>query len=570
MYALQEAKQQVLKELKRALGKGFSPAAADLAVPPNPEMGDVAFPCFALAKALKRSPVEIAAEIAAKIGPKGYVKSAVAQGPYVNFTFDTAALGQAVLAQIDELGDAYGRSETGAGKRVMVEYANPNTHKDVHIGHLRNFFVGQSLVNSLEAAGYDVVPVSYINDLGAHVAICLWGVKNLHQGALPPEGEDPVTFMGRMYAEATAVAKENPAVKEEISAIHRDLEDRRGAYLSLWRKTRQWSLAYMRGVFRELKLPLRAFYYESDLIDAAKAVVEDLIKKGIARHSNSAWIVDLEAEKLGVNLLVKSDGTLLYNAKDLALALRKRDEFHPKRSLYVVDARQSLAMNQLFATLRKMGRTEELAHVSYDFVTLKEGAMSSRKGNIIRYEFFRDAMVEEARTQTAARHPDWKPARVEKTARAIAFAAIRFGMLKQDTDRKIIFDMEEALSFEGFTGPYLLYTLARVNGIMKKARRRKRDRSASRLALPSEKRLVAALAAYPDAVRAAATDTRLGALAQHLFDIAKRFAEFYAEAPVLAAEDAAVAAQRLALCEAAGRTLENGLALLGIDAVKEM
>ena len=570
MYALQEAKQQVLTEVKRAVGKEYTPTLADLSVPPNPDLGDIAFPCFVLAKALKRSPAEIAAELAAKIGPKGYVKSVTALGPYVNFLLDPAALGGAVLDQVKRAGADYGRSDTGSQVRVMVEYANPNTHKDVHIGHLRNFFVGQAVVNALAAAGFDVIPVSYVNDLGAHVAVCLWGIQNLYKGPLPPKGEDAVSFMGRMYAEATKAMDANPAIKEEVSAMHRDLEAGEGPYYKLWKKTRAWSIKYLTSVFKELRLPIRANYYESALIGETKAIVEDLIKKAVVRHSNGAWIVDLEAEKLGVNLLVKSDGTLLYNAKDLALAVRKADDYGAKRSLYVVDARQSLAMNQLFATYKKMGREEELAHVSYEFVTLKEGAMSSRKGNIIRYEFFRDAMLDEARTQTRARHADWTPKRVETAARAVAFGAMRFAMLRQDLDKKITFDMEESMAFEGFTGPYLLYTLARIRGILKKAGRTKRVTAADRLVLPAEKKLLLAIASYPDAVYAAATEWRLAGLAQHLFDLAKRFAEFYEAAPVLAAEDKVLMAQRLALCEAVLRTLENGLKVLGMDAVAEM
>lgn len=570
MYALHEAKQQVLTDIKRAMGKEYSPTLADLSVPPNPELGDIAFPCFGLAKALKRSPAEIAAELAAKIGPKGYIKSITALGPYVNFLLDPASFGTTVLDQVKRAGADYGRSDTGSKVRVMVEYANPNTHKDVHIGHLRNFFVGQATVNALDAVGFDVVPVSYVNDLGAHVAVCLWGIQNIYKGPLPPKEEDAVSFMGRMYAEATKAMEGNPAIKDEVSAMHRDLETGEGPYFKLWKKTRAWSVKYLTTVFKELKLPIRANYYESELIGETKAIVEDLIKKGIVRHSNGAWIVDLEAEKFGVNLLVKSDGTLLYNAKDLALAVRKAQDYGAKRSLYVVDARQSLAMNQLFATYKKMGQEEELAHVSYEFVTLKEGAMSSRKGNIIRYEFFRDAMVEEARKETTTRHADWSSKRVETAARAVAFGAMRFAMLRQDLDKKITFDMEESLSFEGFTGPYLLYTLARIKSILKKAGRTKKIHATDVLVLPAEKKLLLAIATYPDAVYAAATDVRLSGLAQHLFDLAKRFAEFYEAAPVLAAADKKLMGQRLALCEAVLRTLENGLAILGMDTVSEM
>ncbi len=570
MYVLQEAKQQILTELKKAVGREFTPTMDDLAVPPKPEMGDISFPCFGLAKGMKRNPAELAREIAAKIGPKGYVKSISSLGPYVNFTFEFGALGSALLAQIKEKGDAYGRAEEMRGVRVMVEYANPNTHKDLHIGHLRNFFIGQTLVNVLKANGYDVIPVSYINDLGAHVAICVWGIKHLYDGPLPPKDEDPTSFMGRMYAEATKAMDANPSVKEQISTIHRELESRRGPYLSLWKKTRSWSLHYMKGVFKELSLPIQMYYYESDLVEETKSIIEKLIKQGMVIHSNGAWIVDLENQGFGVNLLVKSDGTLLYNAKDLALAMHKEEDYHAARSLYVVDGRQALAMNQLFATLKKMGKREELVHVSYEFVTLKEGAMSSRKGNIIRYEFFRDTMLNHVRAETRKRHPNWSAKKIETIAHAIAFGAIRFSMLKQDCDKKITFAMEESLSFDGFTGPYILYTLARIRSLLKKAGHSKHSFSAAHLSAAPERNVLLALAGYSDAVFASASNLHVSSLAQYLFDLAKRFAEFYAEIPVLTSAGTELLAERLALCAAVAQVLENGLSLLGMESVKEM
>lgn len=570
MYALQEAKQQVLTELKKAVGREFTPVISDLGTPPKPEMGDIAFPCFGLAKGMKRSPVELATELAAKIGPKGFIKSISSQGPYVNFTFDSAVLGTAVLGQIKAKAADYGCAEEARNVRVLIEYANLNTHKDIHIGHLRNCFLGHSLTNLLTANGYDVVPHSYINDLGAPVALCVWAMKNLYKGVLPPKDEDAVSFMGRMYVEAKNAVDASPAAKEAVSAVQRDLEQARGPYLALWKKSHAWSMKALKTAFKEMKLPLRTIYLESSMIGQTKAIIENLIQRGIVRHSQGAWIVDLEEQGFGVNLLVKSDGTLLYNAKDLALAVRKEEDWHAQRSLYVVDGRQSLAMNQLFATLKKMGKTEELAHVSYEFVTLKEGAMSSRTGNIIRYEFFRDALLEHTRAETGKRHADWKPKQVDTVARAVAFGAMRFAMLKQDLDKKIVFDMEEALSFDGFTGPYVLYTLARIRSVLKKAKRTKLAFDAVHLTTDAERRLLSALAGYPDAVFAAGSDMRPSVLAQHLFDVCKRFSELYAEVPILTAENPSLVAERLALCASTAQVIENGLVLLGMDSVKEM
>lgn len=569
MSALRDAKKQILTDLKAAIGKEYTPTLEELQIPRDLSRGDLAFACFALAKGLKRNPAELASELAAKIAPKGFVKSLTAAGPYVNFTLDHTTFGTKLLESIAEQGAEYGMGTTGAGKRVMVEFANPNTHKEVHVGHLRNFFVGQTVVNLLKANGYDVVPVSYINDLGAHVAACLWAVEN-HTEAAQAKDEDTVTYLSRMYVAATKAAEEDPKVKEHISAIHRELEALKGPHLKLWKKTRAASLKALQAVFKELRLTLDKTYYESELIAEARALIEQLIEKGTVTHSEGAWIVNLEAEKLGVNLLVKSDGTLLYNAKDLALAMRKEEEYHPVRSLYVIDARQSLAMQQLFATLRRMGFTRELDHISYDFVTLKEGAMSSRKGNVIRYETLRDAARDLARAETRKRHEDWSDRAVEKTARIVADAALRFGMLKQDPDKKIVFDMQEAVSFEGFTGPYLLYTNARINSILKKAGRQKPVMLGERLSHPAEHRLLLHLSRFPDTVFESGSTYHLSAVAQYLFELCQLFASFYEAVPVLQAENADVIRARLGLISGVRQTLENGLQLLGIESITEM
>lgn len=542
---------------------------AELEVPPDNTMGDFAYPCFTLAKGLKKNPAEIARELAAKVEPKGWIRKAEAKGPYVNFFLKSESFGKAVLEDIKNEGEKYGAAKDGRRHRVMVEYANPNTHKEVHVGHLRNFFVGHTAVNLLRAAGYEVIPASYINDLGTHVAKCVWALEKFHAGKEVPKDEQ-ISFLGKVYAEATRAEEKNVKAKEEISKIYHELEAGRGKHLAAWRKTRRWSIDDLKKIFKELGLPINVWYFESELIRRAKKIISTLIKKGIAVKSQGALIVDLSDEGLGVNLLVKSDGTLLYNAKDIPLAFRKEEEYHPEKSIYVIDTRQSLAMKQLFATLKRMGFKRELVHLSYDFVTLKEGAMSSRKGNIIRYETFRDTMIDSARQETKQRHPEWKEKKIEAVARAIAFAAMRFGMLRQDPNKKIVFDMAEALSFDGYTGPYLLYTYARSRSIIKKAGRLKPKVETKKLVLPIENQLFIKLAKYPEIVSVTSQDFKLDRLAEYLFDLAKTFATFYHDVPVMQAEDKETAAARLALVETVGTVLKNGLLLMGIETIDEM
>lgn len=568
MYAIQQAKTQILQAIKQTAPKGYVPVIEDLEMPPNPGLGDFAFPCFELAKKLKRNPNEIATEMATSIGPKGVIAQAKAVGPYVNFTLDTQAFGEMIFQQVFELGDEYGGSEIGEDKRLMVEFANLNSHKDVHIGHLRNLFVGQSVVNVLKANGYDVIPVAYINDLGLHVAKSVWCIKRNH-ALQDVKAEDRIGFLRDVYVEANKLLEEQPSLKNQVSEIFRHLEEQRGDEVSVWKKTRDWSIQYLKQVYNELGLTIDHWYFESQVIGKTKKIIEQLIEDGIVKESEGAWIVDLKEEKLGVNLLIKSDGTLLYNAKDLGLAFKKEEDYHPTRSIYVVDERQSHALKQLFATLHRMGFERELQHLSYEFVTLEGGAMAARKGNVVRYDNLRDSLIEEAHKQTKSRHEDWSEKKLKTVSTAIAFAAMRFGMLKQDSNKKIVFNLEDALSFEGFTGPYLLYTYARIQSLLKKAGRKKISPTASTFDTAYEHKLLFALARYPEVVFETGQRLQPSILAQYLFDLAKLFSEFYAHVPILNQEDKFLK-ERLALSRAVGMVLQQGLDLLGIETVKEM
>ena len=567
MYSIQKVKQQIIQELKKAVGSGFSPSIEDFTFPPDPSLGDITFSCFSLAKSLKRNPNEIATEIAAKIGPKQFISEARAVGPYVNFIF-SSEFGTDVLSEISDQEETYGQSKVGEKKRVMVEYANLNTHKDIHIGHLRNLFLGQTLVNVLNANGYDVIPVAYINDLGAHVAKSVWAINRFHKDEEVPKDQH-IDFLRNVYIEATKSVEENPAYKEEIAAVFRNLEEQRGDEVKLWKETWQWSVDFLEEVYAELNIKLDKWYFESDLIGKSRKIIDDLIKKGIVVQSEGAWIVDLEKEKLGVNLLVKSDGTLLYNAKDLGLALKKEEDYHPTRSIYIVDARQSHALKQLFATLLKMGFAHELQHLSYEFVTTADGAMASRTGNVIRYETFRDRLINQARHGTRERHPDWSEKQIEQTSHTLAFAAMRFGMLKQDVEKKIVFDFDEALSFDGFSGPYLLYMYARIQSLFDKAGKVKLRYDAQQLNNPLEHQLITQLALYPEVLFGISQTSKLSLLARYLFDLCQIFSHYYNEVPVLKSEEP-VRSARLGLIRSVEQVLINGLGMMEIEPIDEM
>ncbi|MEY4744273.1 MAG: arginine--tRNA ligase [Candidatus Parcubacteria bacterium] len=567
MSVLDRAKQEVAVALAKALAvPGVSPD--ELVKPPQADMGDLSYPCFGLAKSQKSNPAALAKDLAAKIAAGGIISEARAAGPYVNFFFDRKAFATDVLGEVlgrsADFGDALERKD----ERIMIEYGSPNTHKEIHVGHLRNFCLGLSVVRLCRAAGYDVVPVSYIGDIGAHVAKCLWALKKFHVGQEPPENRGK--FLGQIYTEATNKVEEDESVKEEIAEVLRKLEARDPAWDALWRETRQWSIDELNAVFGELGCAFERMYFESEVEGPGKALVKELSESGIAKEGErGAIIVDLESDGLGVYLVLKSDGSALYSTKELALAEKKFSDFEGiSRSVHIVDNRQSLYFRQFFATLKRMGFEKKMTHLAYEFVTLKEGAMSSRKGNIVTYEDFRDEMLRMTSEETAKRHEDWSPERVREVSWAIAEGAMKFGMLKQDTERAIVFDMGAALSFDGFTGPYIQYAHARLSSILAKA-----DEDTVSVCKasddPREFALLRLIADLPATVAAAAEAYKPSLLAQYLFELAQASNDFYRDVPVLSAPDDD-RCRRLVIVSAARVAIARGLFLLGIRAPEEM
>jgi len=297
---IQEAKSQILTMLKTALGKSYVPTIKDLESPPNSEMGDLAFPCFELAKGEKTNPADLAKKLARKIKAKDLIGQIKAQGPYVNFFFDPNQFGSALLKEVSVTNEKYGASTSGKGNRILVEYAAPNTLKEIHVGHLRNFVLGNAIINVLRTSGYDVVAASYINDLGNHIAQTLWAIDKYHKDE-EPEPEDQDRFLSEAYIKAVKAGEKSKKNKKEISEVYKALESEDRKWQPLWKKTRKWSLDYIFGIFKELELTKDVQYYESELTKRAHAIVKDLVKQGIAKESEGAIIVDLEDQDLGVN-----------------------------------------------------------------------------------------------------------------------------------------------------------------------------------------------------------------------------------------------------------------------------
>ncbi len=571
MYALQKAKQQAATSLKKAIGKGATISVEDLETPPNPEMGDLAFPCFTLAKKRAKSPADVARELAAKIGSSELIEKAKAVGPYVNFIFNKAAFSTRVLKEVRVAGKKYGNGTSGKGTKVVVEGADPNTHKIFHIGHILDALYTQAIANVLKANSYEVVFASYIGDSGADVAKAVWGFNKYHDGSDVAEG-DRAKYLGEIYTRATKEVHENEEIKKEIQEVQRALEKKKEPWEALYQKTRKWSMDEFKKVFSELNVKPDAWYFEREVESPGKELVKKMLTDGVAKKSDGAVVVDLEDEDLKVFLILKSDGSALYATMDLYLAMKKEEDHAADRLIIVTDVRQSFYFKQLFATLKRIGLRRQLLHLPHGMVTLPEGAMSSREGTIVSYEELKSEMLTTLKKETSSRHKDWDDEKIEKTAAAINSAAIAFMMLRQDTDSNIVFDMKEATSFDGFTGPYLLYSIARIESVKRKAKAEKvrKKTNPEKLTHPLEARLVRKLADLPDVVARAAQSYQVSGVAVWAFETAKLFSEYYHEVKIVNVDDKTLSGARLALVGAVRQGLENAMKILTIEPINEM
>ena len=574
---------QVKQELAMTLGCEVS----DFAYPPNASLGHLSLPLFTEAKKIGINPGQLASETAQRLNnPEGFdlplfsntksvkhkttrIHPAVIQvkavGPYLNFFFDSVVFTEQTVKGINEQADSFGSIVATKQPAIMVEYANGNTHKELHVGHLRNIAYGSAVVNLLRAAGNATVPVSYVNDFGIHTAKTIWNWQRQkkYERATEPRGY----LLGRCYSEAASLVETSEEAKQEVSQIMQAIESCKGEIYEFWKETRQWSIDYFDSVYQTLNVSFADTFYESEFIDEGLRIKDQLLEKGILKHSEGAVIADLSDEDLGVLPIIRSDGTALYAVADLALASAKFEKYQLQESIYVVDVRQSLYFKQLFAILRRMGYRERLTHLGYDFLTLKSGMMSSRTGNVVTFQEALTTAEEKASQEIRMRHSDWSDTKVAQVARALSIAALKFEMIKVAADKIITFDIEAALRFDGYTAAYLQYSGARAASLLAKGQ----DLPEADYTYSEEPELILAvkLESYPETIIKAAEERDPSILTRYLFELAQEFNDYYQKQPILKAEPN-VAATRLSLVKAFAQVLRNGFSLLGFTYLEEM
>jgi arginyl-tRNA synthetase len=529
---------------------------------------------------------ELAEAVSRQVARPDAFASLEADKAYLNAYFDTATFARRVVDAALSQGQDFGRGEPKPD-RVMVEYAQPNTHHSFHIGHARNAMLGEALSRIASFAGFETVRASYPGDIGLGVITCIWAYQKFHLGQEPQGVQARGRWLANIYTEATALLTPQPDETPEQTSLRESYDAERRELLrrwadgdpqvrALWLKTRQWSLDELSEVLAILGIKIDVFFYESEAAQEGKAIAEELVRLGIAvdeRPQGGPVIVridellGLKKEKYRTPVILRSDSTPLYMTNDLALARQKFEKYHIDRSGYVVDVRQTLHFQQVFKILELWGfpQAAKCFHLVHGIVSLPEGAMSSRRGNVV---YFIDVLEEAERRVQALideKNPGLSPEVRQQVAHQVGLGALTYAMLAVDNAKDIVFDWDSALSFDGQSAPYIQNARVRANSILKKAEAHLLDSEFDYQLSAYEVGLIDQISRFPSLVQQAATEYKPLLMANYAFELARAFHAFYHAEPVLQAEDPKVHRARLRLTAAARTALTNSLNLLGIQ-----
>lgn len=547
-----------------------------LSTPPKLELGHMALPCFPFAKSLGKKPQEIAQALADKLKNYSLFSDVQVAGAYLNLFFSGKTYGELVVRNflhgyLDKIPEVWMTP-------VMVEYSQPNTHKELHVGHMRNLCMGNALVRLLRYSGRPVVATTFPGDVGTHVAKCLWYMKRHNTEPAPAVAKGE--WLGRMYSKAHIKLEDEKGTpledknRQELTEILKQLEQKEGEYFELWQETREWSIELMKKVYKWADVEFDVWYWESEVDSPSVAWVKDLYKQGKLEESQGTIGMNLEDVKLGFCMLIKSDGNGLYATKDMELARRKFENYDPSLSIYVVDMRQELHFKQVFEVLKRIGfeQAKKCFHLKYNFVELPDGAMSSRKGNIVPITALIHQMQDHVKANYLSRYEgQWSPEDIITTADMVAQGAIKYGMNVMDPNKKIVFKMEDWLKLDGESGPYVQYAHARIQSLLDK---NPADLVSaidySTLVHPSEMALMNKLSHFHRVVESAANNLKTSLICTYVYELAQLFNTFYHDCPIGKIDDVELKRSRLALAKTTAKVLKNGLSILGIPAPTKM
>ncbi|MBI4239704.1 arginine--tRNA ligase [Candidatus Uhrbacteria bacterium] len=598
-------KKEAIAEIEDAIEHQFKKKIALdpalLETPPNPQFGDLALPCFSLTKELQASPAEIASKLAADINESIQVglqlshgmsvehiiltlSSARALGPYLNIRFNSPALAHWIVPAV--LGNpTYGTGTQKKPKKILIEYVSPNTNKPLHLGHIRNALLGESIARLLEAQGNKVVRTCLINDRGIHICKSMTAYKlqairqrrtrlrraNYKLVPTPKSvGKKGDHFVGDYYVLYEKMLQQDESIAQKAHECLQKWEAGNTKLRALWKRMNAWALQGMKETLQKLGIVFDTFYFESDIYAKGKSLVEQYVKKRtFSRDETGAVYADFKGA-LPNKILLRKDGTSLYITQDMYLAIQRVKQYKPDASLYVVASEQNLYFQQLFKVLEmmKVPSAQRCHHISYGMVYLPDGKMKSREGTVVDADDLLAQIEKLATSEIKKREKKLPTQEVLQRARTIALAALKFYMLEVTPKSDMTFNPATALALQGKTGPYLLYTYARLLSILRKS---EPDKQCDMFAYTwnKEQKLLLQLGQFPEIIRVSSENYSPAMVVQYLFSLAQDTNDYYHAVPILSASHEERCA-RLLLIASIARVLKKGLTLLGIETLEKM
>lgn len=550
---------------------GNAPLSADeiaglLELPPDSAMGDYAFPCFKLARSLRKAPPMIAGELV-KVINADFLSRVEAVGGYLNFFIDKALYASSVIGEVLDKGEKYGSSDMGAGKTICIDYSSINIAKRFHIGHLSTTALGNALYKIYSFMGYKCVGINHLGDWGTQFGKMIAAYK--HWGSREMVEQGGVQALSDLYVKFHAEAEKDPSLDDEGRAWFKKIETGDEEAISIWQWFKDLTLKDANRVYDMLGVKFDSYAGEAFYMDKMGPVIEELREKKLLKESDGAYVVDLEEYGMPPCLIIKSDGATLYTTRDLAAAFYRKKTYDFTKCLYVVAYQQSLHFRQLFKVIELMGHewAKDMEHVEFGMVSYEGQALSTRHGHVIYLEDLLNRSIEKARAIIDEKSPNLDDK--DGVARKVGIGAVVFFALSAGRIKDIDFWWDRALNFEGETGPYVQYTYARCCSVLGKAPANLPDADYSTLDDAEAQDIVRLLEQFPKLVKEAAQRNEPSLITRYTVDLAQAYNKFYYEHRILDCEPATSAA-RIAITKAVRNVIGTGLTLIGVEPTEKM
>lgn len=563
-------KEHVTEKIIGLTGLDKEAAQKAIEVPPDEKMGDLAFPCFPLAKMMRKAPQIIAAELAQKMSDDDMIDKVRAEGGYLNFFFNREKFITQTVKAVENAGDKWGASDEGEGKTVLVEYSSPNIAKPFHIGHLFSTAVGNSLAKIYSHLGYNVQSLNHLGDWGTQFGKLIsaykrWGDKEVIE-------KDPINELLKIYVKFHEEAEKHPELEDEARDYFKKLEDGDAEMTALWQYFRDISLAEYKRVYAFLGVRFDSYNGEAFYSDKMDEVVDILRGKGLLTLSEGAQIVDLSDENMPPCIILKSNGATIYATRDIAAALYRHRTYNFYKNIYVVGNPQALHFKQIFSVIRRAGWEwgEDCKHVGFGLVRFGGKNLSTRHGDVVLLEDVLNESIDKTREIIESSGSDVEDK--EDAAKKIGIGAILYTFLHSTREKDIDLNWDTMLDFEGESGPYCQYSYARGRSILRKAQGMDySDADFSKAVTDEAYSLVKQLGAFSDAVSDAAEKNEPFYINRYVTNLAKLFNKFYNTNPIMKNDvDTETKKARLAITDAVTRVIKTALGLLGIETVEKM